>query len=192
MIEVRGDIVLQHKGTVNLESEKLMLRKFILDDADSMFNNWASDNEVAKYMRWDAHKTVNETKDVLSNRIERYKNLNTYHWAIVLKDTNMLIGNIVLMISNENDMCGEVAYCISRQYWGKGILTEALITVLHFGLKEVNFNRIEAYHAVANPGSGNVMKKAGMKYEGRMRQKFKSHVGFEDCDLYAILREDKV
>jgi [ribosomal protein S5]-alanine N-acetyltransferase len=182
--------MLQHKGTVTLITERLNLRKFHTDDAEAMFNNWSSDSEVAKYMRWNPHNTVDETKDILRNRIERYNNLNTYHWAIVLTERDMLIGNIVLMISNENDMCGEVAYCISREYWGKGIITEALTTVLDFGLKEVNFNRIEAYHAIANPGSGKVMQKAGMKYEGRMRQKYKSHVGFEDCDLYAILRED--
>ena len=52
--------------------------------------------------------------------------------------------------------------------------------------------RIEAYHAVNNPASGKVMKNAGMKYEGRMRKKYRSHIGFEDSDLYAILREDIV
>ena len=182
--------MLQHKGTVTLESERLILRKFTIEDADEMFMNWTSDSEVAKYMRWNAHKTVDETKEILRNRVERYNNLNTYHWAIVLKGNDMLVGNIAMMISNENDMCGEVAYCIKRQHWGKGIITESLTMVLDFGFKEVNFNRIEAYHVIANPGSGKVMQKAGMKYEGRMRQKYRSHVGFEDCDLYAILRED--
>lgn len=182
--------MLQHKGTVTLESERLILRKFKMEDADSMFHNWTSDSEVSKFMRWDVHKTVEETKEVLRNRMERYNNLNTYIWAIVLKDEDRLIGNIALMVSNEKDRCGEVAYCISRQYWGKGITVEALTTILYFGLKEVNFNRIEAYHAIANQGSGKVMKKAGMKYEGRMRQKYRSHLGFEDCDLYAILKED--
>jgi len=55
---------------------------------------------------------------------------------------------------------------------------------------DVEFNRIEAYHAIANPASGKVMQKAGMKYEGTMRKKYRSHVGFEDSNLYAILRED--
>ena len=54
----------------------------------------------------------------------------------------------------------------------------------------MEFNRIEAYHAIANPASGKVMQKAGMKYEGTMRKKYRSHVGFEDSNLYAILRED--
>lgn len=184
--------MLQHKGTVTLESERLVLRRFTMDDAEAMFNNWACDAEVAKYMRWNAHKNIDETKNVLLNRVGMYSSLSTYHWAIVLKGIDIPIGNIVLISSNEYDMCAEVAYCLGRQYWGQGIVTEALITVLIFGLKEVNFNRIEAYHAVRNVASGKVMKNAGMKYEGRMRKKYLSHVGFEDSDLYAILREDLI
>ncbi|HYE83072.1 MAG TPA: GNAT family N-acetyltransferase [Clostridia bacterium] len=182
--------MLKHKGTVPLESERLELRRFTLNDAEAMFKNWTSDEEVARYMRWNAHKSIDETKNVLIKRIEKYNNLGTYHWAIVLKGTDMPVGNIVLMTSNEYDRCAEVAYCLGKQYWGRGIITEALITVLKFGLNEVNYNRIEAYHSVNNIASGKVMKNAGMRYEGRMRKKYLSHVGFEDSDLYAILRED--
>ncbi len=182
--------MLQHKGTVILESERLILRKFTLDDAEAMYNNWACDAEVAKYMRWTAHKSIDETRNVLLNRIEKYNSLSTYHWAIVLKGTDTPIGNIVLICANEYDRCGEVAYCLGRQYWGQGIISEALKTVLRFGLTAVNFNRIEAYHSVNNMASGKVMRNAGMQYEGRMRQKYLSHVGFEDSDMYAILHED--
>jgi ribosomal-protein-alanine N-acetyltransferase len=182
--------MLQHKGTVILESERLILRRFTMDDSEAMFNNWASDEEVAKYMRWTAHKNIVETENVLQGRIERYDELSTYHWVIVLKSTDIPIGNIALIISSEYDLCAEVAYCLGRLYWGKGIVTEALTTVLKFGLLEVNLNRIEAYHAVNNAASGKVMRKAGMRYEGRMRKKYLSHVGFEDSDLYAILKED--
>lgn len=182
--------MLKHKGTVTLESDRLMLRRFTIDDAEAMFNNWTNDAEVAKYMRWNVHKNIDETRNVLLKRIEKYNNLNYYHWAIVLKDTDTPIGNIALISSNEYDMCAEAAYCLGRQYWGQGIVTEALKTVLKFGLLEVNYNRIEAFHAANNVASGKVMKDAGMIYEGRMRQKYLSHLGFEDSDLYAILRED--
>lgn len=182
--------MLKHKGTVEIQTDRLILRKFTMDDAEAMFNNWTNDEEVARYMRWDAHKSIEETKKVLQGRIEKYKNPSTYHWAIVLKDTGILVGNIVLICANEHDMCGEAAYCLGREYWGRGIVTEALKAVLNFGLLEVGFNRIEAFHSVNNIGSGKVMRNAGMKYEGRMRQKYRSHMGFEDSDMYAILRED--
>lgn len=59
---------------------------------------------------------------------------------------------------NEYDSCAELAYCIGRNYWGRGIASEALKAVLKFGLTEVNLNRIEAYHAVENLSSGKVMQ----------------------------------
>ncbi|MBZ9687336.1 GNAT family N-acetyltransferase [Clostridium estertheticum] len=182
--------MLNHKGTVTLETARLILRKFVFEDAENMFANWSNDAEVAKYMRWNEHNDINETKKNLRNRIEKYQEPSTYYWAIIMKTTNNPIGNIALITSSEYDMCADVAYCIGRGYWGQGIATEALKRVLEFGLAVVNFNRIEAYHSVNNIASGRAMQKAGMKYEGRMRQKYRSHVGFEDSDLYAILKED--
>lgn len=94
------------------------------------------------------------------------------------------------MVEEEHDLCGCIAYTLSRDYWGQGIVSEALSRVIEYGFKEVNFRRIEAYHSINNIGSGRVMQKCGMKFEGRMRKKYKSHVGYEDSDLYAILKED--
>lgn len=182
--------MLKHKGTVTLVTERLILRKFRIEDAEAMFNNWSKDEEAAKYMRWNAYKDINETKSSLQKRIERYSDDKTYFWAIVLKGTDEPVGNVALICSNEYDMCADVAYCIGKAFWGQGIISEALREVLRFGLMEVNFNRIEAYHSISNIASGKVMQRAGMKFEGRMRKKYRSHEGFEDSDLYAILRED--
>lgn len=184
--------MLIHKGTVTLTTERLILRRFTIEDDISMFNNWANDDDVAKYMRWDAHKDISETRDVLSKRIEKYSDLKTYIWAIVLKSIDEPIGSIGLMILNEYDMCADAAYCIGKSYWGNGYAAEALREVIRFGLLEINFNRIEAYHSINNMASGKVMQNAGMQFEGRMRQKYKSHYGFEDSDMYAVLKQDLI
>lgn len=61
-----------------------------------------------------------------------------------------------------------------------------------FFFNEVGFNRIQAKHHKDNPASGKVMKKAGMKYEGRLREYFKNNDGeFVDCDLYSIIKADQ-
>jgi len=93
-------------------------------------------------------------------------------------------------VVNETDLCGDFGYSISRKYWGQGIATEALKAVLKLAFETVGFNRIESYHSTKNPASGKVMQKAGMKFEGLARQKYKSNVGFEDSNLYSILKED--
>ena len=60
-------ITMKHIGTKNIETERLILRRFTLDDADAMYRNWASDDEVTKYLTWPAHSSVDITKMVLAD-----------------------------------------------------------------------------------------------------------------------------
>lgn len=182
--------MLNHKGTILIETKRLILRRFTIDDASSMFNNWASDIDVCKYMRWSPHKNEEETKEKLSIWIDSYNKESFYQWAIVLKKTDEPIGAIGLFVINENDLCGDVGYCIGKKYWGQGIATEALRAVLSFALKTIEFNRIETYHSINNPASGRVMEKAGMIFEGLAKQKYKSIIGFEDSNMYSSVKSN--
>jgi len=182
--------MLNHNGTVKIETERLILRRFTVDDADSMFTNWASDNEICKYMRWTRHENKEETKKKISRWVASYSKKSFYQWAITLKGNDEPIGAIGLFVVNEFDLCGDVGYCISKKNWGQGIATEALKAVLNFAFEIVGFNRIETYHSINNPASGRVMQKSGMVFEGLGRQKYKSICGFEDSNMYSILKED--
>jgi ribosomal-protein-alanine N-acetyltransferase len=121
-------------------------------------------------MRWEPHRSIKETELKINDWINRYKNNNFYQWAITFKDIDEPIGAFGLFVVNENGMTGDIAYIISRKYWGMSIATEALKTVLKFAFEVVGFNRIESYHSVNNPASGKVMQKAGMKLEGLAEQ----------------------
>lgn len=182
--------MLNHIGTRELETDRLVLRRFMRTDAKDMFNNWTNDPEINRYMRWTPHRSVYETRKVLDGWIKKYDDLSSYHWAICLNDNREAIGSIGLFVVNEFDLCGDVGYCLSRRFWGKGITSEALIAVLYFAFNVVGFNRVEAYHSVNNPASGRVMQKAGMVFEGFAKQKFKSISGFEDSNMYAVVKED--
>ncbi len=182
--------MLNHNGTIKIETERLILRRFTIDDADSMFTNWASDNEICKYMRWTRHVNKEETKEKISSWVAFYSKKSFYQWAITLKGNDEPIGAIGLFVVNEFDLCGDVGYCISKKSWGQGIATEALRAVLNFAFEIVRFNRIETYHSINNPASGRVMEKSGMIFEGLARQKYKSICGFENSNMYSILKED--
>lgn len=67
--------MLNHKGTIEIEPQRLILRCFNINDAESVFNNWTSDNDICKYMRWAKHKNIKETKMILSNWIDSYNKL---------------------------------------------------------------------------------------------------------------------
>lgn len=177
-------------GTKTLESERLILRKFVIDDAEDMFNNWASDDEVTKYLTWPTHASIDVTKFVLNDWIANYEKNDFFNWAIELKETGKVIGNISVVRINENVLSADIGYCMSRPLWGNGIMPEALKTVLDFLFNEVEFNRIVACHDIANPKSGRVMEKVGMKYEGVLRQAGKNNRGIIDEVWYSILKAD--
>ena len=182
--------MLTHQGTSEIKTKRLLLRPFTLADAHAMYHGWASDADVSRYMRWQCHKDVAETEDTINRWVAAYHRPSFYQWALTLIGDDTPVGCIGLFVLNESDHCGGVAYCIGKAYWGQGIVSEALRPVLTFGLMDVGFNRIEAYHSTQNPASGRVMEKAGMHFEGLMRQKYRSIMGYEDSRLYAILRED--
>ena len=183
--------MLRHKGTVTLESERLVLRQFLVSDAEDMYNNWATDAEVTKYLTWDPHESVDMTRDILTSWVETYERLESYQWAMVIKDTNKLVGSIGLVKhSNINEYC-EVGYCCSRSVWGQGYMTEALKTINDFLFFQVGFERISAIHYAENTASGRVMQKVGMKHEGTKRHFYKKAEGvFIDCESYAVIKSD--
>ena len=82
-------------GEKMIETERLILRELVEEDAEEMFKNWASDDEVSKYVRWTTHKNVEETKEYIKCEQERCKNEGCYNWGIVLKENQELIGAII-------------------------------------------------------------------------------------------------
>lgn len=185
-------MMLVHKGTLDIETDRLILRRFVESDADDMFNNWANDDDVTRYLTWPTHKDIDVSKIVISDWVEGYKNDEFYQWAIMLKENEKVIGSIsVVELSNTNEHC-DIGYCIGKAYWNKGMTTEALKAIILFLFNEIGFERVQALHYTENVASGEVMKKAGMTYEGRRRKFHKNLDGvFVDCDAYAILKEDK-
>ena len=57
--------MLNHQGTQKIKTKRLSLRKFKITDAEDMFNNWANDSEVTKYLSWPYHKDLSATKNII-------------------------------------------------------------------------------------------------------------------------------
>ncbi|MBD7912440.1 GNAT family N-acetyltransferase [Clostridium cibarium] len=183
--------MLSHKGTIEINTDRLLLRKFKLQDADDMFNNWGNDKEVTKFLSWKPHKTIEVTREFIDTCINEYKKINTYHWAIELKEIGQVFGSIGLVeLDNENYSC-EIGYCISRKYWSKGMMTESLHAVIDYLFSEIGLNRIVAKHDTNNIASGKVMIKSGMKCEGTLREvKVRNDKEFYNLAVYSILKSE--
>lgn len=177
--------------TKYIETEHLILRQFVLTDADAMYRNWASDPEVTKFMTWPTHGSVEISAAVLADWVSHYGEENYYQWAIVLKELGQPIGSISVVCFHDRIGKAEVGYCVGKAWWHRGIMTEALGAVIRFLLHEVGFNRVEACHDPNNPNSGKVMEKCGMRYEGTQRQASFNNQGLCDLSWYGILASDR-
>lgn len=183
--------MIQHKGTNSIETVRLLLRRFEERDATDMFMNWASDLEVCKYLAWGPHRDITVTRRRIREWVSRYHNDNTYIWAIYLKSRQEVIGSISVEITNESEQSCEVGYCLEKDSWGRGIMTEALRAVLHYLFYEVGYQRILAKHDILNIASGIVMQKAGMQFEKMGYQVGVRRDGsYYDVAIYAKDRND--
>ena len=191
VFEIRGFIMLKHIGTQNIETERLLLRKFKSDDAGQVFNNWAKDPDNVKYLTWKAHEKIGDTLDIINKWIDGYKNKDFYRWCITLKETGEVIGGIDVVDIIEFRSTCEIGYVLSKKYWNNGFMTEALRAVINYLFGSVGFNRIQLLHLVDNPASGKVMIKCGMKCEGILRQYGIKNTGeYSDTAIYSILRRE--
>lgn len=181
---------MEHKGAICLETDRLILRPFKIEDAEEVFNNWASDDEVTKYLTWPTHSSVEMSRSYMEFCINGYNEKNVYQWGMELKNSHELIGNIsVVKIIDEIDSV-ELGWVIGSKWWGNGYTAEAAERLLEFFFTEVSVNRICAGHDIDNPNSGRVMQKIGMKYEGTLRQSGKNNQGIVDVANYSVLREE--
>ncbi|MBP3618171.1 MAG: GNAT family N-acetyltransferase [Lachnospiraceae bacterium] len=181
---------MNHQGTKTLETERLLLRRFTIEDAVGFFQNVTSEPEVNRFLTWPLHESIEDTKKLLEGWVEQYANPERYCWAIVLKETDAVIGTIAAPTVKNRVEAVEVTYCIGSKWWGQGIVPESLQTVMKYMFEEVQANRIEAGFDANNPNSGRVMEKVGMQREGILRQAGRNNQGLFDLVFYGILRED--
>lgn len=182
---------MRHLGTKRIETERLILRPFVREDAQAMYNNWAKDPEVTKFLSWPCYKSVDDAHEILNIWMESYETSNFYQWAIELKELGEAIGSISVVNSDDRVEMAEIGYCIGKHWWGRGIMPEALNAVMDYLFEEVGLQRIEAGHDPNNPASGAVIRKCGMKYEGTFRRRIRSNQGITDVAWYAMLKEER-
>lgn len=181
--------MLRHTGTNRIETPRLILRKFKLDDGEIMFKNWANDERVTKYLSWEPHQSLKLTNELLETWCAHYDK-NTYNYAIVLKEIGEIIGSVSAVKIDEEANAFTFGYCIGHDYWGREIVPEAMSAVFSVWFNEVGAERIIGSHVVENLPSGRVMQKLGMRKIGVE----KGTIGLDshevDCTVYEITKEE--
>lgn len=179
--------MLNHQGTAVLKRGNLVLRPYITGDETAMFRNWASDEEVCRYLTWTPHADADQTRALVQDWASSYMSDCFYHWGITLDGE--LIGDIAVVRWSEANREAEIGYCLGRAWWGQGIMTRALKAVMHYLFDTVGFHRITLRHEAGNPASGRVMQKAGLRYEGTLAEATRRRDGtFCDLCVYGALK----
>ncbi|MBQ2697548.1 MAG: GNAT family N-acetyltransferase, partial [Clostridia bacterium] len=173
---------MKHLGTKPLETARLLLRPFVIEDAAAMFHNWAGDDEVTRYLTWPTHREKAVSERVTAEWVASYDKPDFYQWAIVFKELGEPVGSLSVVHGDDRIGMVHIGYCIGRRWWHQGITSEALAEVIRFFFEEVGVNRIESRHDPRNPHSGAVMVKCGMVRDGVKRQADWNNQGV--CDVW--------
>ena len=172
-----------------LETPRLRLRKLTMRDAQDIYN-YSCDPQVARYVLWDAHRSIGESRSYLRYMLRKYRMGEPASWGIIERASGRLVGTIGYMDYSEDNASVEIGYSLARWLWNSGYMTEALTRVIHYTFDAMDVNRIEAQHELTNPSSGRVMEKCGMQKEGVLRQRLYNKGRYVDVALYAIVRSD--
>lgn len=168
-----------------LRTERLTLRPFTLADAPAL-QQLASAYEVALNTLMVPHPYPDGAAECwIGTHQTEFEEDRAINFAI---DDGQLTGAIGLIF--KSDGLGEIGYWIGVPFWGRGYASEAVREVVRFGFEERNLHRIFAQHFTRNPASGKVLQKAGMTYEGTLREHLKKWDEYLDLACYGILRSE--
>lgn len=144
-----------------IETRRLIIREIEETEADlNAIHKILSDDEVNQYLPWYPMKSIEDTKRFYKNNIERnYKRNKGYYFLVCLKENILPIGYIAVNGAQGHDF----GYGLQKEYWGKGIMTEAGKELIAF-LKEQGWTYITGTHDIHNVASGRVMEKLGLSY----------------------------
>jgi ribosomal-protein-alanine N-acetyltransferase len=177
------------KQIPTLETERLVLRPFSLDDAPAV-QRLAGDRLIAATTLAIPHPYEDGMAQKWISTHQSHFDLGKgITFAISRKTDGSLLGAMSLM-AMEAAHQAELGYWVGRPYWDQGYCTEAGEAVLRYAFTQLGLVRVHCHHFARNPASGRVMRKLGMQHEGIRRRHVKKWGRFEDVELYGILQED--
>ena len=172
----------------NIETPRLTLRVPVLADAPAIYEAYARDPEVTRYMEWRPHESVADTEAFLRAHTARRPTGEELSWVLTLKGDARLLGMIALHPDGYRVSFG---YVLGRAYWGRGLMTEAARTLVELTLAQPEVFRVWAVCDVENLASARVLEKAGLTREGVLRR-WALHPNVSakprDCFCYAKVR----
>jgi ribosomal-protein-alanine N-acetyltransferase len=174
-----------------LETERLILRELKSSDAEAMLR-YLSDPEVTRYLDTQPHRTLEQTRQLVHFLAGLFEKREGFRWGITRKvgDSAGVIGTCGYHAWDKTHFRAEIGYELAREYWGQGIMAEAIKALLTFGFGELGLNRVEAMVLVGNTASARFLEKLGFQREATLREYEFVHGQFRDVWLFSLLSID--
>jgi len=170
-------------------SDRLLLRKPVMEDAPTIFDLYAQDEVVTKYLTWQSHQTIKETRSFIKRCKQTWQEGEAFPWTIIRKIDNQLLGMVEITAIDHSGVC--LGYVLARPFWGEGYMTESLQLIIQWAFRQNDIYRVWAFCDIENMASKKVMEKCGMQCEGILRSWLKlPQLGEKprDCSCYSIIK----
>ena len=182
--------MLTHSGTQTIETDRLILRRFLYTDDDSMLKYWIADEKIQSLYSEPVYETKEAVKELLDKYIGSYEREDYYRWAIIEKTTGECIGQIAYFLVDNKNHFAEIEYCIGSNFQCKGFATEATKAVIKFGFEKMNLHKVQICTKTINAPSKRVIEKCGFNYEGTLRDYFYIDGQYVGRLYFSILRSE--
>lgn len=170
------------------ETKRLLLRRIETGDCEDMFE-YSADFDVTKYLTWKPHESSAETKNYIKDVQKKYENGKFFDWGLVYRPNGKFIGTCGFTSVNLIKNSCEVGYVLSKNYWGMGLISEALECVMDYAFGYFGFYKVEARFIDGNENSKKVMLKAGMTFEKTERDLLHVRGEYKTVHTYSISKD---
>jgi len=172
-----------------IKSDRLVLRPVSPEDVTDIYPQ-VTNPEISRYMSWEPHKNIDQTHKFVERLVEEMKKDKTYTWSIFEKERFCGIVSLLAIKRTHRALtynCAELAYWVSKEQQGKGIMTEACNLVMAFAFEKLKLHRLVVSHASAKKASKALIEKLGFHFIGIEHQAFKKNGKWLDHYLYELL-----
>ena len=172
-----------------LTTKRLRLRQLRPDDAADVFAI-SSDEQVMEFFEQQPHHSLQDTQELIQKVQMRYEQRESIRWCITLQGEDRVIGACDFHHFSHEFRRAETGYDLHRDFWRKGIMSEAMKAILTYGFTELDLNRVEAIIDIRNERSKGLLLKLGFTYEGNLRQSYYANGQFKDKHYFGLLKHE--
>lgn len=176
-----------HTGTIDIETDRVLLRQFKLCDSNHMFYNWASSSLVTRFLSWEPYSEVSQVVTYIKDAIGHYIEKSYYNWAIELKELGEVIGSVNANV-NEELSCVRLSFCIGDRWWNRRIMQEILTHLIPIFMERIQCERLEACTESDNRTAAKVLIRSGFHGEGILKRAYLGINGPSDLIWYSIMK----